>query len=217
MVIAEGSRKALTFADHTGYDGRIKSIAMCRCQWVSLNFRDSPDSPALFQCSIPTRRTNTCSQPAAESISAALDERLSVRQMAIIGAARLPANSRSLSGSCVIGMLVAPQMWPRGPRNSSALRTSISEIFSPLRIQPLTMAGSMKRGPLIRRISRGEYPDENAEPYERFGCKRCDVQLLSRLRRHRLVIVANDFDLAVHDFHHFCADGLDPSSAGPRA
>jgi hypothetical protein len=84
----------------------------------------------LFQLSIPPRRTVTCSNPAFESISAALDERFSVRQMVIIGFRLIWVSSRILADSSAIGMFLAPAMRPSGPRNSSALRTSIKATSS---------------------------------------------------------------------------------------
>jgi hypothetical protein len=64
----------------------------------------------LFQLSIPPRRIDTCSNPAFESISAALAERFSVRQMVIIGFRLISASSLIFADSSAIGMLLAPAM-----------------------------------------------------------------------------------------------------------
>lgn len=84
----------------------------------------SAGQPAFFQFSMPPRRTKTCSSPASESSAAALAERCSVRQIVINGDL-ICFSSLNLPGSSPIGMLRAPAMCPKGPRNSSALRTSI--------------------------------------------------------------------------------------------
>jgi hypothetical protein len=101
------------------------------------------------------RRTDTCSKPAFESISAALAERFSVRQMVISGSRLIWFSSRIFADSSAIGMLLAAAMWPSGPRNSSAVRTSIRTTCSPLASRLLRVAGSVKRRPSTRRTRRG--------------------------------------------------------------
>jgi hypothetical protein len=70
----------------------------------------STGSLSLFHRSIPPRRTDTCSKPAFENISAALDERSSVRQMVVIGFRLISVSSRIVADSSAIGMLHAPAM-----------------------------------------------------------------------------------------------------------
>ena len=68
----------------------------------------SMGSPSLFQASIPPRRTDTCSNPAFESILAALAERFSVRQIATTGLRLRSISSGIFPDSSVTGMLIAP-------------------------------------------------------------------------------------------------------------
>src|SRR5439155_26620576 len=68
--------------------GNLRSERLFLNQVGALNFFElerSTGSPSLFHRSIPPRRTVTCSNPSFESISAALAERFSLRQMVTIG------------------------------------------------------------------------------------------------------------------------------------
>src|SRR5438132_284155 len=111
---------------------------------------------------MPPRRTETCSKPAFESISTALDERFSLRQMVTIGLSLMSVSSGIFADSSAIGILVAPAIWPSGPRNSSVVRTSSSVIASPLSNRWLRLTASVYRrsGQVPQRAPNG--PEQGA-------------------------------------------------------
>src|SRR5581483_10637110 len=71
---------------------------------------DHRPAGSLLHASMPPRRMFTCSRPPARRISAAVAERLSVRQTTTTGGAQAPKSCHA-AGSCASGTLIAPSIW----------------------------------------------------------------------------------------------------------